>query len=313
MNWQAYDPTWAFHTALRARAARWQRRQQIGSEQLLSIEAAYPLPYYQPGWPVRVALFIFTWIALVMAGSILALFLAIPFSKFLSLSNSEMVHPIGLLFILLCFTALEQLIRKRRFYHAGTDTALLYAGLGIGSALLADAYFTGSGHTFFTVEESTTHYFAANGFVPLTLGLLLMLAAAVRYADVLATAVACGAAGLLVPECALTIPSVVPLLPFLLMATAGAAWLGSRAVGLRLSGTALADYYAACLRVVKLLALTVFYLSGNYLVVREGYESLYSYQPTQNPFAPLFWAFTAIVPLLYLWWGLRRGLWSRLR
>ncbi len=48
MNRQAYNPNWAFHTALRARAARWQRQQLLGEDQLKAIEAAYPLEYYRP-------------------------------------------------------------------------------------------------------------------------------------------------------------------------------------------------------------------------------------------------------------------------
>ena len=62
MNWQAYNPTWAFHTALLAHAARWQRQQLLSAPQLATIEAAYPLDYYRPVWPLRIGLFLFAWL-----------------------------------------------------------------------------------------------------------------------------------------------------------------------------------------------------------------------------------------------------------
>lgn len=290
MNWQAYHPDWAFHTALRTRAARWQRQQLLSLAQLAAIEAAYPLPYYQPVWPVRVGLFIFTWIGLAMAGGFLAL-----------LTEGHYPFATGLVCGLACFGALELLIRERRFYHAGTDNALLYAGLGIALGLIAYAFFETGGW-------NTADFNLANAFLPLLLGLLVMLAAVVRYADVLATAVAFIVVLLLVVLVAATIPPFILLLPFLLMATAGAVLLGQRAIGRRLAGTALADYYANCRLVLKVLALTLFYLGGNYLVVREGYTELnHALTTTQVPLAPLFYAFTAGVPLLYIVLGLRRA------
>ena len=68
MKWQAYNPTWAFHTALLAHAARWQRQQLLSAPQLATIEAAYPLDYYRPVWPLRVGLFLFAWLGVSMAG-----------------------------------------------------------------------------------------------------------------------------------------------------------------------------------------------------------------------------------------------------
>ena len=292
MNWQAYNPNWAFHTALRARATRWQRRQQLRPEQLLAIEAAYPLPYYQPVWPLRVGLFIFTWIGLAMMGGFLVL-----------LTRGYYPFATGLVGSLACFGALELLVRKRPCYHAGIDNALLYAGLGIAFWLILYVFPD-------TDRWNPADSSPFNDFLPLTLGLLLLLAAAVRYADGLASAVAFGTVLLLVQQAlvAAAVPPFILLRPFLCMATASAALLGYRFMGRRLAGTALADYYATCLLVVKLLALTVFYLGGNYLVVRENYAMLrYQFLSPQIPFAPVFYAFTAVVPLLYIGQGLRRA------
>jgi len=60
--------------------------------------------------------------------------------------------------------------------------------------------------------------------------------------------------------------------------------------------------------VLRTLALATFYLAGNYLVVREGNAALLGgYGPSAPPpLAPVFYLFTAVVPLLYLYLGLRR-------
>ena len=54
MPLQAYQPNWAFRRALRKKAARWQRQLLVSPAQLGTIEAAYPLDYYRPAWPLRV-------------------------------------------------------------------------------------------------------------------------------------------------------------------------------------------------------------------------------------------------------------------
>ena len=290
MNWQAYNPDWAFHTALRARAARWQRQKLLSTAQLAAIEAAYPLPYYRPVWPLRVGLFIFAWLGLASGGGFLFM---------LAGGNSPFVA--GLLGGLACFGILELLVRRSRFYHAGADNALLYAGLGIAGGLIFYLFFEAGGWSI-----NDTGLYAA--FLPLLLLLAVLLAAIVRYADALVTVVAGTTVLLLVLLTAAIIPFGILVLPFVAMATAGVALRSYRAIVRRLAGTALADYYATCLQTLKVLALVVFYLGGNYLVVREGNAMLNNQSPSlQVPFAPLFYALTAGVPLLYIGLGLRRA------
>ena len=59
---------------------------------------------------------------------------------------------------------------------------------------------------------------------------------------------------------------------------------------------------------LKVLALVVLYLAGNYLVVREGNAALHNLSVSaQVPFASVFYALTAGIPLLYIVLGLRRA------
>ena len=290
MNWQAYNPDWAFNTALRAQAARWQRQQLLSPAQLAAIEAAYLLPYYRPAWPLRVGLFIFAWLGLASGGGFLFM-----------LTGGNAPFTAGLLGGLACFGILELLIRQSRFYHAGADNALLYAGLSITGGLIFYLFFEAGGW-------STNNIGLYAAFLPLLLLLVMLLAAIVRYADALVTVVAGATVLLLVLLTAAIIPFGILVLPSVAMATAALALRGCRAIARHLAGTALADYYATCLQTLKVLALVVFYLGGNYLVVREGHAMLNNQSPSvQIPFAPLFYALTAGVPLLYIGLGLRRA------
>lgn len=291
MKFQAYNPEWAFHTALRERAARWQRQQLLSAPQLAAIEAAYPLPYYRPEWPLRVGLFLFALLGLSMAGGF----------TFMITYNVPILA--GLLHCAVCFFVLELLIRERRFYHAGADNALLYAGLCGAVGVIVYVF-----SEYLRLDIDTFHSGFGSIYAALLLVLALFVAAAIRYADALVVAAAFITLLLLVALFGMESTLGQALLPFMAMATAAAALALGRTLTRRLAGTPLADYYAACLLMLKVLGLVIFYLGGNYLVVREGNAELHHiYQSTQIPFAPVFYAFTAGIPFLYIVLGLRRA------
>jgi uncharacterized membrane protein YgcG len=293
MKPQAYDPDWAFHTALRSQAARWQRQQLLDAAQLAAVEAAYPLDYYRPVWPLRVGLFLFTWLGLAMAGGLA--FLLTDYSPFAG----------GLLYAATCFGVLHLVIKERRFYHCGADNALLYAGLGTVGSLIFYIF-----SEFVWESHYYSHFSLANGYfaVPLLLVLLLLVAAAFRYADALVTAAAFATLLQLVTLAGMQSAWGQALLPFLIMGTAVGVLALYRTLALRLAGTSLADYYASCLLMLKVLALAVLYLGGNYLVVREGNAELrHASVSEQIPFALIFYILTASIPILYITLGLRRA------
>ena len=291
MALHAYKPEWAFFTALRNRAARWQRQHLISPEQLAAIEAAYPLDYYRPVWPLRVGLFLFALLGLSMAGGF----------TFLITDNSPLAAAV--LHCVACFVILELLIKQSRFYHSGADNALLYTGL-----LTAGGLITYVSYTYLWPYHLNQQFTPAYAIMPLLLVLGVLLAAIVRYADALVTAAATGTALLLAALIIVLIPFGILVLPFLMMAAAGALLALRRCLARRLAGTHLADYYANCLLMLKVLGLVVLYLAGNYLVVREGNAELeHDLVSTQIPFAPVFYILTAGIPLAYITLGLRRA------
>jgi hypothetical protein len=288
MNIKAYNPVWAYREAMQAAAARWQRRGLLTAAQQQTIQAAYPLDFYRPGLFLRIGLFIFACIGAFGGIGFVAL-----------LTELDHFKTLALLSTLGTFAALEFFIRSSRLYHAGPDNALLYIALGWAAALLT-----------MVLDEALPlawHYAASfgNGYVSLLLGplLLLFLLATMRYADRLVAAATYLLCLALVANWLLQLPMGRLLLPFALMLLAVGLY---RLVAL-LRRRPDYLYYRACLRVVKILTLVTFYLAGNYYIVREGNALLSgSFMSQQIPFAPVFYLFTALVPLLYVAVGLRR-------
>lgn len=293
---QAYDPAWAFAANLREQAARWHRRALLDAGQLAAIETAYPLPFYRPVWALRVGLFFFSWIGAAMATGLLALFVI----SGLDDKKGTFIF-LAVLVAAACFGVLEVVIRSAKTYRAGPDNLLLYYGLGaIGTfiSLVFDRspFTNGATQSLFDLILS------------LSITLTVLVGCVVRYADAVVALLAVANALALV--CLIAIQSAwgTTLLPFIVMGSAVGLLLLYRALSQRLAGTALADYYATCLLTLKVLALAVFYLGGNYLVVREGNAELnHLFASEQIPFAPVFYALTAGIPLLYIGLGLRRA------
>ncbi len=290
MSFKAYPTTWALHEAMRAAVIRWHRQKLLTDAQQVAIEAAYPLDFFRPGWLLRLVLFIFTGIGCATATGFVLMLTGLQDSQ-LDIAIGSIVCAAGSL------ATLELTIKNSKPYHAGYDNALLYAALLALLVLGADAL-QGifDGQDFYSIADPRLR--------PLLLFAGALLAAAtVRYADRGTAAAGFLASLLLLANLALPLALGRALLPFLLMlAAAGTGWLVRH-----LARRPDYFYYRTCLQTVKALALATFYLGGNYLVVREGNAAIGNlpFAP-QIPFAPLFYAFTALIPLAYLYYGLRR-------
>lgn len=95
------------------------------------------------------------------------------------------------------------------------------------------------------------------------------------------------------------------LMPFLLMGISLGAYLFFR----RIEKKRVLWYWKDCLQVVKCLSLLVFYASGNYFIVRELSTSFFDISlgvGEDIPFAFIFYIFTVLVPLVYIFRGLRQ-------
>lgn len=284
MTIKAYPPAWAQAAALRAAASRWQQRGRLTPAQQAAIEAAHPLAYYRPNNWIRVLLFGAT-----LLGASTGL-------GFVSSITGFNFNPLayGITALLAALAGLELVIKNARHYRSGVDNALLYSALASWGFLVG---YLGRE----VLPDSLASPVLWLWLLPL---LAALLAALGRYADplVAASSFAVGLAGL----ANLLLQSGLGrmLLPFGVMAATGGLLLALRQLPRR------ADffYYRSAGLVLRVLGLAVLYLAGNYLVVREGNAGLLGGggPSAQIPFAPLFYACTAGMPLVYVGLGLRR-------
>jgi hypothetical protein len=94
------------------------------------------------------------------------------------------------------------------------------------------------------------------------------------------------------------------ILPFVMMLLAIGLFYGCR----RLLSSLTVSFYHKGILLIKSFSLILFYLSGNYLVVRElsyALSGIYSDIHPEIPFAFFFWLFSFIVPVVYLFFALR--------
>lgn len=284
MSIKAYPPSWATSDALRTAAHRWQRRGLLTPAQQTAIEAAHPVAYYRPNNWLRVLLFGVT---------LLGAFSGLGFSVLVTDGRLNSIA-YAVLALLAAVAALEFLIKESRHYRSGVDNALLYC------ALLAWGFLVG-----YVGQDVTTGSLASPTLWLWLLPMLLaLLAALVRYADPLVAASSFVAVLGLLANLLLQSGIGQMLLPFGVLAASSVLLLALR----KLPAQADYFYYRSAGLVVRTLALAVFYAAGNYLVVREGNaELLGGGSPSQQiPLAPLFYAFTAGIPLLYIVLSLRR-------
>lgn len=96
------------------------------------------------------------------------------------------------------------------------------------------------------------------------------------------------------------------ILPFVMLFFSGACYFIAKKTVQNLTS----PYYANGLKLAKAFCLILFYLAGNYYVVRELNFSLsenyyYNDVSPEIPFAIVFWAFTISIPVVYLVFSLK--------
>lgn len=275
----AYNTQWLDALSVKEQAGKWYKKGLITQPQWQEIQARFVSGFYSPNFFVRIGLFFFCWI---LTSSTFGL---IGVSLISAISDDELGAGIVLLlFSGLLFFALERFIKDQKYYCAGIDDALLYMALssGIGGLCLCFEPF---------LENHVTLY--------LLLSLPILIMAAIRYTDMLLTCLSY--------LCAMGILFLVAesnnftriIISFLCMLFSGAVYIIIRKNKAREE----LRFWADCLMIIEACSLITFYLSGNYFVVKELGESLFPGYTI--PLAFLFYVFTAIMPLVYVFVGLK--------
>lgn len=257
---------------------QWYKHHMITSEQWGRIREQYASPLYHPNFAIRLLLILATFLALWGVTGFFFLFLDNTGEK--GLSVATIIYGFSSFFVLNYF------ITRKLHYKSGVNEALLYQSLGFtlgGLIVLLET----------DISPSLLICFIGLAF------------SAWRYLDLLSTA---GATGCLAAFVFMVLHDAggvfQAIIPFAMMALAGVVYFIIRHLEKDSSRWPWSDV----LLVAKALSLVLIYASVNYFVVRELSISMMNLQLEEGediPFAGIFYVLTCLVPLVYLWFGIR--------
>ncbi len=273
----AYNTDWLDAILAKDSAREWHKKGLLSDEKWQAIQEHQQSNFYSPNLFVRIGLAIFTLILLMAAGGLVGIFFE---------PNSEFAFSIFCLFIgVMCIVALEyRVIQPGRHYGSGIDDMLLYVAIG--------AMLTGLCNPLHYSTPSLVYFCIAWPF---------MVAGSIRYLDRLVAVAAFVCSMAIVLLVVKEIPRLaLYLLPFAGMLFSAAVYIFSK----RGQGNYNWRHWHGVLLVLELLALLTFYVSGNFYMVKQSGENWF--QLDQVPMAWFFWAFTFVVPLVYIFGGLYR-------
>jgi hypothetical protein len=281
---KAYNPQWSENDFIQKTAQKWLKQGFLSKEQFSEIEESYPHDFYDPNIFLKIGLFIFTILAAGFSIGIMSIFFVDIYNNYLKTAAIIQSLLSGGVF----FFLLENLIKGRKLYHSGVDNALIYMTLGAFGTTI-----------FFLFEKLNPPT-----WLFLMLFLPLFIATTIRYAE----SVVCTLTYFLILGISVTIALESfwgkTLLPFIVMLVSAAIYFTVKKLSTRKDYL----YYETCLTILKTLSLITFYLGGNYLIVREGNALINNLSLSVSPqvaFAPMFYFFTAIIPIGYIFFGLR--------
>ena len=275
----AYPTTWLYNLEVIKEAKRWLKAGFIDGPQFKTIAEAHASPFYHPNFTIRALIFIASLIGLSGVTGLLALMVLD--------TSPSVVSVVCLLYGLGSFILVDKaIIRNSKHYKSGLTEALIYHVCGFVIGGLAGL-----------VDFKT---------VPMLLFALVVLSiTAFRYLDLLATVAALLVFSYLIFHWLFSWGGVFQqVIPFVFILVFIAVYLLAKKFKRNME----LSVWANNLLLVESFSLLVVYLSGNYLVVRELSINMMglSLAPGEDiPFAFVFYGFTAIIPAIYLYLGIR--------
>ena len=289
----AYKKKFLDNLLITKKCKTWFSNGLITSAQMSSVLINYPAGYYNPNVFIRVGLFLFMSITISAALGLYSLITLPALAR--GSSDSLMVFGVITSFIFggLSFFILERFIKEKNWFGNGMDDALLYSGLSSVFSIIA-------------ILISDTLNASNNVLLICILFLPVLVIASMRYLDRLVTFFAvvcfCCVFFLVIMKTGSIAKFVMP---FSFMALSATLFF----ITLRFLNNPDLVHYKRCLTIVKAASLIIFYISGNYFVIRESSVEYFGLDVSLGqdiPMAFLFYAFTALVPLAYLFFGLKK-------
>lgn len=277
----AYNSQTLDNLEIKEAAEKALRKNCIDTTTYKAIEAAHPVNFYTPNPVIKIGLFILTVVIISFSLGLLTL-LALDAVK-----SERGFAGLCIFAGLACYGALELFIREKKLFRAGVDDALLWGAL----LLICSSIFIDR-------NPGPTNVF---GIV-----FIVTLLASLRFADIIVAGVAYLAFLGLIFSIAVNLgPAAKTIIPFLIMAVSLATYVAVN----KISAYRFSRHYQHCLTMISVLALLTLYLAGNYFVVRELSNTMFDLQLQEGqsiPGAIFFWIYTAVVPVVYLYLGIRQ-------
>ena len=274
----AYHETWVYNLAVIKEAKNWCKHGFIEKDQLSVIQQAYTVPFYHPNFIIRILLFVATLFALSGATGFFTLIFVDTGKEFISLAC--MGYGIG------SFLVLEKLFIDKNHYKSGVTEAILYHACGFTIGGIGG------------VSDFNEH-------VMLWTCLAVLSFAAFRYLDLLCTVGATLVlAGILFYEFYSMGGIFQQIIPFVFLIGFTPIYFLIR----RLKKEDRLKLWSTNLLIIESISLLLIYLAGNYLVVRELSINLMELELQEGqdiPFAFIFYALTILIPIAYLYFGIK--------
>ncbi len=278
----AYNNKWLYNRYVRKQADEALHEGCITSEAYDAIIRAKEVGFYSPNYFVRIGLAILTMVVISFMMGMLGMMFAAFSSSFAFLS---------IIMGIACYAAAQWLVKKSYHFHSGVDNMLLWMA----------ACFVCSGITY---ELSYN-----NGQWGIVLSLTCFAVCgvlALRFADTvlsIATVLAFFSFTFLFfnQQAGALARNATPF--FMILVAASVYFIGARIANNRSS-----LFYRACLRCVSVVSLLALFSSGNYYLVRELSNEMFHLGLRPQDPLPLgwfFWAWTFLVPFVYIGVGIR--------
>jgi hypothetical protein len=276
----AYNTTELEKKKVLSEARNLYKSKMLNEEQWQKIREEYSSKLYTPSVFMKILFFIFSIIGMTtIIGPIAAIFGHLGESGYRFISF--------FLGILIIFLTDKVLIKNKFHFKSGITEAGIYSGLSfIAFGLLG--------------------FETNNVLVYLIVGLLLAAFASIRYLNLVSLVLTIGFFCWILFRILTDIGGIVEtLLPFIFLAIFGIIYLYGVKLENKLSNVIFEDQFI----LLKTIALVIAYLAVNYYVVRELSIRLKGLELSEKediPFAIIFYIMTIIIPIGYIYWGIKK-------
>ena len=274
----AYNETSLYNLAVIKESKKWCKHGFIDNQQLEKIQEVYAVSLYHPNFIIRVLLFIATLFALSGVSGFFGLIVAD--------MDDDVIAIVCSVYGIVSFFLLEKLFINKNHFKSGVTEAILYhaCGFTIGGLIV--------------INDFNTH-------VILWSCVVVFSFAAFRYLDLLCTVAATFSLGGILFFEFYNIGGISQqIIPFVFIAGFTPLYFLIRKLKKRTD----LKLWRNNLLIAEAICLLFIYAAGNYMVVRELSVSMMNLEIAEGgdiPFAFIFYALTILIPIAYLYVGIK--------